>query len=132
MQFAACQSRFQHVPGIHRTFGLTRADHGVQFVDKQDNPSFLSGDVIQYRLESFFEFTAEFRTGDQRCHVQGQETFVANPLGHLCVDNTLGQPLDNRGLANPWFADQDRVVLGPSLQNLNRSPDFIIPSHHRI
>ena len=41
MQFAACQRRLEHVPRIHGAFGLARADHGVQFVDEENDLPFL-------------------------------------------------------------------------------------------
>jgi hypothetical protein len=34
MKFAASKHRFQHVAGIHRTLGFSRADHCVQLVNE--------------------------------------------------------------------------------------------------
>ena len=43
VQLAARQRRFEHVARIHRAIRLTGTNHGVQFVDKQDNAAFLLG-----------------------------------------------------------------------------------------
>ena len=37
VQFAAGQHRLEQVAGVHRAFGLARADDGVQLVDEQDD-----------------------------------------------------------------------------------------------
>ena len=37
MQLAARQRGLEHVAGVHRAFGLARADHRVQLVDEQDD-----------------------------------------------------------------------------------------------
>ena len=70
MQFPACQRRLQHIAGIHGTLGLAGTDHGMQFVDKQDDLPFLLGQIVEHTLEALFKFTAELGTGNQRAHVQ--------------------------------------------------------------
>ena len=70
MQLAARERRLEHVAGIHRSFRLAGADHRVHLIDKQDDPAFLFGQVIENGFQALFEFSAKFRTGDQRAHVQ--------------------------------------------------------------
>ncbi|MNM98283.1 hypothetical protein D3C81_1108090 [compost metagenome] len=41
VKFPARQRRFKHVAGIHCAIGLARADHSVQFIDKQNDAAFL-------------------------------------------------------------------------------------------
>ena len=36
-QLAAREHRLEHVGGVHRAFGLARADEGVQLVDEEDD-----------------------------------------------------------------------------------------------
>jgi hypothetical protein len=70
MQLAAGQRRLQHVAGIHGTLGLAGTDHGVQLVDEQDDLAFLLGQIIEHGLEPLLELATEFRTGNQRAHIQ--------------------------------------------------------------
>ena len=70
MQLAARQRRLEHIARIHGTFCLAGADHGVQLIDKQNDPAFLLGQLVEYGLEALFKLTAEFGTGDQRPHIQ--------------------------------------------------------------
>ena len=37
VQFAAGQHRLEHVAGVHGAFGLAGPDHGVHFVDEEDD-----------------------------------------------------------------------------------------------
>ena len=132
VQLAARQRRFQHIAGVHRTFGLARADHRVQFIDEQDDLTFVFRQIAQHRFEPLFEFAAEFRPGDQRAHVQRQHALALQTFRHFTVDDALGQTFDNRGLAHAGFADQHRIVLGPTLQHLDGAADLFIAADDRI
>ncbi len=132
VQLATRQRRLEHVARVHRAIGLARADHGVQFVDEQNDLAFALGQVIQHALQALFELTAELGTGDQRAHVQRQHALAAQALGHFVVDDALGQPFHDGGLAHARFADQHRVVLGAALQDLDGAADFLVAPDHRV
>ena len=104
----------------------------MQFIDEQNDLTFLFGQIIEHRFETLLEFTAEFRPGDQRTHVQGQQAFAFEALRHFAVDDALRQTFDDGGLAHARFADQHRIVLGAPLQNLNGATDFVIATDDRI
>ena len=93
MQFTARKCRFKHIAGIHGALGLARANHGVQFVDEQDDLAFLLGEVAQYRFQTFLEFATELGTSDKRAHVERQNAFAAQTFRHLIVDDALGKTL---------------------------------------
>ena len=65
MQFAARESRLQHVGGVHRAFRLAGADQGVQLVDKQDDALGARGDFLEHRLQPLLELAAVFGPGEQ-------------------------------------------------------------------
>ena len=132
VEFTARQRRLQHVACIHGTFGLSRAHDGVQLVDEQDDLAFLLGQLVQHRLEPLFKLAAEFRTGNQRAHVERQYALRLQTLRHLAVDDALCQALDDRRLADTGLADQHRVILRAPLQDLNRAPDLVVPADDRI
>ena len=132
VQLAPGQGRLEHVAGVHGTVGLTGTDHGVQLIDEQNDPPFLLGKLVEHRLQPFLELAAVLGAGDQRRHVQGQHAFVLQPFGHFTVDDALGQPLDDGGLADAGLADQHRVVLGAALQHLDGAAAFIVTADHRV
>ncbi len=132
MQFAARKRRFEHVAGIHRAFGFAGADHRVQLVDEQDDVAFLFREFVQHGLQAFFEFAAEFRTRDQRAHVECENPFALQAFRYLAVEDPLRKTFDDRGLAHARLADQHRIVLGASLQHLNRAANFVVATNDRI
>ena len=111
MQLAAGQHGLQHVAGVHRAFGLARADNQVQLVDKEDDLAFRASDLLKDRLETLLELAPVFRAGDQRAHVQGKNMLVLQIVRHIPRNDSLGQALDRGGLADAGLTDQDRVVF---------------------
>ena len=83
VQLAARERGLEHVAGIHRAFGLAGADHGVQFVDEQDDLAFVLRQVVEHRLQPLLELAAELGAGDQRAHVQRQHALAAAGLRAL-------------------------------------------------
>ena len=51
---------------------------------------------------------------------------------HVAIDDALGQTFDDRGLADPGLADQNRVVLGAARQHLDGATNLFIATDHRI
>src|SRR5690606_24229632 len=132
MQLAPRQRRFEHIAGVHGTLGLAGANHGVQLIDKEDDTSFLLAQLIEHGFQTLLELTAKLGASDQRTHVQRQQALVLQAVRDLTVDDTLGQPLDDGGLAHAGLANQHRVVLGTPLRHLDASTDFVVASGHRI
>jgi hypothetical protein len=132
VQLAAGQGRLQHVAGVHGALRLAGADHGVQFVDEQDDVALLLLEIGEHGLEPLLELAAVLGAGQQGAHVEVQHALAAQALGHLVVDDALGQPLDDGGLADAGLADQHGVVLGAALQDLDAAADFFVTADHRI
>src|SRR5689334_173560 len=125
-QLATREHRLQHVAGIHRTFGLSRADDGVQFVDEDDEFAFPFGDLLEDRLQPLFEFAAEFRARDQRAKVERNQTLVAETFGNVAVGNALGEALCDGGFADARLADEHGIVFRPAGKNLDDAADLLI------
>src|SRR5690606_35262822 len=132
MQLAARERRLEQVASVHGALGLAGANHGVQLIDEEDDLAFLLGKIVQDRLETLLELAAILGAGDQRTHVERKNALVAKPLRHLAVDDSLGQAFDDGGLTDTRLADQDRVVLRATLQDLHRATNLVVTSDHRI
>ena len=48
----------------------------------------------------------------------------AQDLGHVAVDDRLGQALDDGGLADAGLAEEHRVVLGAAAEDLPQAFDL--------
>jgi len=103
----------------------------VQLVDEDDDVARL-GDLLQDRLEALLELAAVLGPGEQRRHVERERTLPAQRFGDLAVDDALREALDDRGLADPRLADQDRVVLRAALEDLDDAPDLVVPADDRV
>ncbi len=104
----------------------------MQLVDEEDDGPLGFRDLLEHRFEAFLEFTAKLGAGDERTHVEGDDTLVLQAFRHVAAMNALGEALDDRGLANARFADQHRVVLHAARQHLDDPANFLVAADHRI
>ena len=113
VQFAARQHGLEQVAGVHGAFGLARADHGMQFVDEEDD---FAGRVLHFLedgLQALFELAAKLGAGDQARPCRARRCLlVLQAFGHVAAHDAQRQAFDDRGLAHARLADQHRVVLG--------------------
>ncbi len=132
VQLTPSQSGLEHITGIHGPLCFTSPHHGVQLIDKQDNPPLLLRQLIQDILQALLKLSAELSTCQQRAQIQRQQTLILQAFGHLTIDNTLGQALNYRRLAHTRLADQYRIILSSALQDLNSAANFVIAANHRV
>ena len=132
MQFAARQRRLEQVGGVHGAVGLAGADQRMHLVDEQDVGAGRGRHLLQHGLEPFLEFAAIFGAGDQRAQVEREQLLVLQAFRHVAIDDAQGQALDDRGLADAGLADQHRIVLGSTRQDLDGAADFLVASDHRV
>ena len=132
MQLAAGECGLQHVAGIDRPFGLAGADHRVHLVDKDDRAALVGGDVLEHRFEALLEFAAILGTREQRRHVERQHALVLERFRDFAVDDALGEPFNDGGLAHARLADQHRIVLGAPLQDLDGAANLVVAADDRI
>ncbi len=132
MQLAAGQHRFKEVARVHRAFGLAGAHDEVELVDEQQDAAVALFDLGKHRLEALLELPAVFRAGHQRAHVEREDRLVLQPLGHVAAQNALGEALDNGGLANAGFADQDGIVLGLAGEDPDGAADLLVATDDRV
>ena len=65
-------------------------------------------------------------------HVEREQLLVLQALRHVAIDDALGKPLDDRGLADPGLADQNRIVLGAAGKHLDGAADLLVAADHGI
>jgi hypothetical protein len=104
----------------------------VQLVDEGDDLAVRVGDLLQDRLQSFLELAPVLGPGHHRPEIERHHPLVLQALGDVALDDPVGQPLDDRGLAHPGLPDQHRVVLGPTGQHLDDTTDLLVTADHRV
>src|SRR6185437_4704871 len=70
--------------------------------------------------------------GDERPHVERVDRAGAQHFGHLALDDLARQAFGDGGLADAGIADEERVVLLPAAENLDRALDLGIAADQRI
>ena len=117
---AGRQRRLEQVGRVHRAAGGgAGADHGVDFVDEQDGVR-MRLQFLQHLFQPLLEIAAVARAGEQRAHVEREHGGRRQHFRHLAVDDALGEPFRDRGLADAGLAHEQRIVLLPAAQHLDR------------
>ena len=132
MQLATRQGGLEHIARIHGAFGLARAHHGVQLVNKNNGLAFVLGQVFEHIFQALFKLAAKLGPRQERGHVQRQHALALERIGHFTGHDALGQPLNNRGFSHTGLTNEHRVVLGAALQHLNSAADFVVAPNHRV
>ena len=125
-QAAAGERGLEHVAGVHGAFGRARADEGVQLVDEEDDLAVGVFDLLEQGLEAVFELAAVLGSGDHAGEVEGDDALVFQYLRDIAVDDAPGEALDDGGLADAGFADEDGVVLGAAGEDLDDAADLFV------
>ena len=119
--------------GVHRALGRAGADDGVQLVDEDDQVCRACS-----RISSITAFSRSsnspryFVPATIPARSSATTRLPGERLGHLAVDDPLGDALDDRGLADAGLADQHRVVLRAPGEDLDRLLDLVGPADHRV
>ena len=131
LQLAAGEQGLEDRGGVDRALGGTGTDEGVDLVDEDDDVA-ARADLLRDLLEALLEVTAVARAGDERAEVERVELLVLQRLGHVVLDDRLGEALDDGGLADAGLADQDGVVLGAARQDLHDPLDLLLAPDHGV
>ena len=132
-QLTAGEHGLEHVARVHG--GVTagaRAHDGVQLVDERDDLPVGVLDLGEHGLQPLLELTAVLRARDHRAEVERDQPLVLQRLGHVALDDALGEPFDDGGLADAGLADEDGVVLRTPGQHLHDAPDLLVPADDRV
>ncbi len=130
LQFAACQGRLEDIGGVHGRACRTGTHQHVHFVNEYDGAGCLQ--LIDDALEAFFELPAVHRPGHQRTHIQLQHAFAKQGGGNVAVDDALGEPLHDGGLAHTGFTDEGGIVLVAARQDLDDALDLHLAPDDRV
>jgi hypothetical protein len=104
----------------------------VELVDEEHDLALRVLDLGQHRLEPLLELAAVLGAGEQGTDVERDHAPVAQRLGHVARDDSLGESLHDRRLADAGIADQYRVVLRAPREDLDDTPDLLVAADDRV
>ena len=131
-ELAAREHRLEHVRGVDGALGRARADDRVQLVDEDDDLAGGVRDLLEHGLEPLLELAAVLRAGEQAADVERPDALPLQRLGDVAGDDSLREPLDDRGLADAGLADQDGVVLRAAREHLDDAADLLVAADDRV
>jgi hypothetical protein len=123
LDLAAGECGLEHVGRVDRALGAAGADEGVQFVDEEHHV-LGPADLVHDGLDAFLELAAVLGAGDHHRQVEHDQALLVEDLGDVAADDALSQALDDGGLADAGFTEQDRVVLGAPAEDLHDAFDL--------
>ena len=89
-------------------------------------------DLVENLLQPLLEVAAIFGADGQQADVERDDALVAQGVGHLAVDDALGQPLGDGRLADAGVADEDGIVLGAAREHLHGALNLLLAAHDGI
>ncbi|CAB4588469.1 unannotated protein [freshwater metagenome] len=110
-KFTACEHRFEHVGGCYGTFSAARTHQGVKFIYEGDDATVRLINFFQHCLEAFLKLAAILGSRDECREVERDDFLALEAVGDIAGDNALGEALDDGGLSNARFTNENGVVL---------------------
>src|SRR3954468_15196300 len=102
----------------------------MQLVDEDDGVLVLH-QFLHDGLEALFKLSAILGAGDDEREVKGEDALVGEEGWHFAVGDALREAFDDGGLAYARLADEHRIVLGASAEDLNGALEFSFASDER-
>ena len=131
LQLAAGEHRLEDRSGVDRALGGAGTDERVDLVDEEDDVA-AGLDLLEDLLQPLLEIAAVARAGDERAEVERVQLLVAQRVGHVVVDDLLGEAFDDRGLADARLTDEHGVVLRAPREDLHDPLELACAADHRI
>ena len=104
----------------------------MKFIYEQYDLTFSTYDFFEYCFEPVLEFTSEFRTRNQRPHIQGDDFLVTQAGRYITCHNPLCQAFNNGCFTYAGFTYEDRVIFRSPIEHLHTATDFFVSADYRV
>ena len=133
MELAASEHGLQEIAGIHgRTLGFTGTDNVMKLVDEKDDAAFGFLHGFENRFETLFELAAVFGTGDERTHIERNDSLFLQAFRYVTAHDALRQPFSDGGLADAGLTDEHGIVLPAPGKDLDHTTDLVVATDHGV
>ena len=99
----------------------------MHLIDKENEVP-RPADLRQNVPDALFKLTAIFRACQDARHIEPVKPFPKKPLRRLSARQSLGQGLDDRGLAHARLSDERRIVLILAAEDLLHLAELALPA----
>ncbi len=91
-----------------------------------------SPDLIHDLFEPFLKLAPILGARHQQANIQADHPLFHQDIGHIPLNDPLGQAFRNSSFAHSRLANQHRVVFGTATQDLHHPLDLVLATHHGI
>ncbi len=131
-QFAARQGGLQQIGRVVLSGRAASANHGVRFVDKQDDRLRAGLHFIDHAAQAILELALHARAGLQQAKVERAQRDTFERRRHIARRQPDREAFNDRGFADAGLTGHDRIVLPPPRQDIDHLTNFRIASEDRI
>ncbi|CAB4651126.1 unannotated protein [freshwater metagenome] len=131
-QLASGKHGLEHIGGSNGSLAATGTHQRVKLIDEGDDLALGVVDFFENRLQALFKLTPVFSTRNDCRHIERNQLLSLQGISDIASNDALSQSLDDGGLTNTWFTNEDGIVLGPPGQHLRHATDFLVTSNHGV
>ena len=113
-------------------FLTTSADHGVRFVDKDDDRARRVLDFLDQALQTVFEFAFDAGSGLQQGKVERAHGYVLQRWRNVAIGNADCEAFDDRSLTHARLASENRIVLAAAHEDVDHLTNFRVAPQYRV
>jgi hypothetical protein len=110
-EFATGEGGLENVGGVTLTGSATGADHGVSFVNEQNDGDWRAFDFFDQAFEAVFKFTFDACAGLKKGHVKSAQFDLLERRRHIALHDAEGEAFDDGSFADTRFTSEDGIVL---------------------
>ena len=126
----AKEHRLEQVADAAADSALT--EQRVDPVDIEENVLALGFERSDELAQALFDFAAELCPSDEQSRLELEEFELCEGARHVSRRDSHRQRADDGRLADSRLADQERMILLPSLENLKKASHLDVASDHRV
>ena len=131
-QFAASQCRLEKIRGIALPCRAAGADHGVGFVNEENDGRRRGFHLFDQPLEAILEFAFDAGASLQEREIERADGDVLERRRNIACCNTQRKTFDDGGLAHARFTGEDGIVLTATSKNVDDLADLVIAAEDGV
>ena len=131
-QFAARERGLEQVRGVVLPGCAASADHGVRFVDEQDDRLRRRAHFFDHLLEAVLELALHARAGLQQAEIEAAHRYILERLRHVARGDAQGEAFSRRGFSDARLARENRIVLTAAHQDVDHLANLGVAPEHRV
>jgi hypothetical protein len=104
----------------------------MDLIDEKDDLTLCLFYFLEDGFQSLFEVPSVLGTSHERAHIEFDKFLILEGLWYITFDDSLCKKFYDSSLADSGISYEDRIILGPTRENLHRTSQLIITTDDRV